>query len=47
MINTQTVGFDLMKEAFRGKSANEAKKMVFKELKSLARFVHYVQEAYQ
>ena len=47
MINTQTVGFDLIKESFRGKSVNESKEEVFKELRNLAKFVHYVQEAYQ
>ena len=47
MINTQTVGFDLIKESFKGKSVNESKEEVFNELRSLAKFVHYVQEAYQ
>lgn len=47
MINTETVGFDLIKESFKWQSFEKSKKQVFRELKSLAKFIHYVQETYQ
>ncbi len=48
MINTETVWFNLMKESFKKSSNREAiKEKIFTELKSLAKFIHYVQGAYQ
>lgn len=48
MINTETTGFELIKESFKwNESFDVSKKQVFNELKSLAKFIHYVQEVYQ
>jgi len=47
IIDTETVWFDLIKESFSWQSFAASKEQVFNELKSLAKFIHYVQEAYQ
>lgn len=47
MVNTETVGFNLMKESFKDLSREQSKKKTFRDLRSLANFIHFVQWAYQ